>query len=287
MSRCAPIWLIAGALWAMLPVAARAQTNDQDDLDDIASEDLPTHHSWLEQYKAEFWDDVHRMKRDFRHMYTGKHLACLGLTVAAMHPIANTHADQGIRDWYQHHVKRPGYQDWTDVGNKFGEWQFTIPIYLGAWAAGSLFDERPGLSVVGQWGERTMRGLAVGGPASSLLQIGLGGSRPEEGRSHWHPFQDTNSVAGHGFVGAVPFLTAASMTRHRPLKALLFAGSFYTTWARLDDDSHYFSQCVLGWTIAYLATRSVNMTEWEMQRVQFTPLAMPQGGAGLGVLIRF
>jgi hypothetical protein len=89
----------------------------------------------------------------------------LGLTVAAMYPIANTHADQGIRDWYQHHVKQPGYQDWTDVGNKIGEWQFTIPIYLGAWAAGSLFDERPAVSVVGQWGERTMRGLAVGAQA--------------------------------------------------------------------------------------------------------------------------
>jgi hypothetical protein len=88
-------------------------------------------------------------------------------------------------------------------------------------------------------------------------------------------------------VGAVPFLTAASMTENRPLKAALFAGSFYTTWARLDDDAHYFSQCVLGWTIAYLATRSVSMTEWEMQRVQFTPIAMPQGGAGLGVLIRY
>lgn len=286
MFRCAPTWLIACAVWAILPVAGRTQTFESSDQDQFICEQ-PTHHSWLEHYRAEFWDDVHRMKHDFRHMYTGRNLCCLGLTVAAMYPIANTHADQGIRDWYQHRVKHPGYQDWTDVGNKFGEWQFTIPIYLGAWAAGSLFDERPGLSVVGEWGERTMRGLAVGGPASGLLQLGLGASRPEEGRSHWHPFQDTNSVAGHGFVGAVPFLTAASMTQNRPLKALLFAGSFYTTWARFDDDSHYFSQCVLGWTIAYLATRSVNQTEWEMQRIQFTPLAMPQGGAGLGVLIRF
>ena len=89
------------------------------------------------------------MKRDFRHMYTGKNLYCLGLTVAAMYPIANTHADQGIRDWYQHHVKRPGYEDWTEVGNKAGLAFSDLGLAHGAVANAEVAADRGGeLSVL-------------------------------------------------------------------------------------------------------------------------------------------
>jgi hypothetical protein len=253
----------------------------------IAADTSSCEHGWWTERQAELLDDVHRMCLDFKHMYTGRHLGCLGLTIAAAYPLANTHADQGIRDWYQREVRSRHTEEWAEVANHLGEWQIVVPIFMGAWFIGDYFEDRPCLGAVGEWGGRTMRALAVGAPASGLLQVGLGASRPEEGRSHWHPFQDNNSVAGHGFVGAVPFLSAASMTRHRPLKALLFAGSFCTTWARLDSDAHYFSQCLLGWSIAYLATQSVNDTELHMRRVLLTPMEMPQGGTGLGVLIRY
>ena len=115
MFRPALIWLLAGAFWANLPVSACAQVSEVEEPSPLTSEESPLGHSWLDHYKAEFWDNVTCMKHDFRHMYTGKNLCYLGLTVAATYPIANTHADQGIRDWYQHHVKQPGYQDWTDL----------------------------------------------------------------------------------------------------------------------------------------------------------------------------
>jgi hypothetical protein len=230
---------------------------------------------WWSQCQADVEHELQAMCMDFQHMYTGRRLACLGVVVAVAAPLANTHADQGIRDWYQrqavgnrpYYLREDGFNDFFDHA---GDWQYTLPIYLGAWALG----------------ERTLRAMLVGAPASVVLQYGLGGGRPGEG-SHWRPFQDCNTVAGHGFVGAVPFLTAASMTRCRPLRWALFAASFGTTWTRIDRDAHYFSQAMLGWTIAYLATQSVNMTELEMRRVQITPIEMPQGGGGIGVLFRY
>jgi len=253
--------------------------------------EVPVAPSWWDKCQASFHEDVEAVCLDFKHMYTGKNLCCLAAAIAVAAPLANTRADQDIRDWYQREVVgNRNYWHRKSTVNEFfdvaGDWQVMVPVYLGSWALGTIFEDQPACSAAGRWGERTLRALLVGSVASGTLQFGLGGGRPGEG-SHWRPFQDSNSVAGHGFVGAVPFLTAASMTRCRPLRWTLFAASFGTTWTRLDRDAHYFSQCLLGWSIAYLATQSVNMTELEMRRVQFAPVELPQGGAGAGIVIRY
>jgi hypothetical protein len=258
---------------------------------DLIGEQSPGAPTWWDKRQANFHDDVRAVCFDFQNMYSGRNLCCLAAVVAVAAPLANTSADQDIRDWYQREVV--GNRDYRDRGNTVndffdvaGEWQVLVPVLIGSWTLGSIWDDRPAFTTAGQWGERSLRALLVGSVASGTLQFGLGAGRPGEG-SRWRPFHDSNSVAGHGFVGAVPFLTAASMTRSRPLRWTLFAASFGTTWTRLDRDAHYFSQCLLGWSIAYLATRSVNMTEQEMRRVRFTPLELPQGGAGAGVLISY
>jgi hypothetical protein len=251
----------------------------------------PADATWWDKWQANFHHDMRSVCFDFQNMYSGKNLCCLAAVVAIAAPLANTSADQDIRDWYQrevvgnrdYRVRENAVNDFFDVA---GEWQVLVPVLIGSWTLGSICDDRPALTTAGQWGQRSLRALLVGSLASGTLQFGLGGGRPGEG-SHWRPFQDANSVAGHGFVGAVPFLTAASMTRSRPLRWTLFAASFGTTWTRLDRDAHYFSQCLLGWSIAYLATRSVNMTELDMRRVRFTPVELPQGGAGAGVVISY
>ena len=247
--------------------------------------------TWWDKCQAKFDDDLETVCLDFQHMYTGRNLCGLLATVAVAWPLANTHADEGIRDWYQRDVVgNRDYRDRRNSVNEFfdvaGEWQIMVPIYIGSWALGTMFDDRPACCAAGQWGERTLRALLVGSVASGTLQFGLGGGRPGEG-SHWRPFQDSNTVAGHGFVGAVPVLTAASMTLCKPLRWTLVAASFGTTWTRLDRDAHYFSQCVLGWSIAFLATQSVSMTEMEIRRMQLAPMEMPQGGAGLGLMVRY
>ena len=79
---------------------------------------------------------------DFKHMYTGKNLCCLLGTVAIAAGLANTDADRSIQDWYrrQVHDNQPYWlreSSANEFWNSFGEWQITVPIFLGAWALGS------------------------------------------------------------------------------------------------------------------------------------------------------
>lgn len=267
-----------------LPDAVPAQT--------YYAEPHPGHRS-LGDWYAHGRDDLHigleKIRLDYIHQYTGKNLRCLGLTLALVAPLANTDADENFQNWYRQNVRSAATDRWGKVGNRFGEHWLTVPVFVAAAAAGFLLEDCHTAQVAGDWGKRSIRALIVGSPTVGILQVGLGAGRPGEYEhsSRWRPFHDKNGVAGHGFVGAVPFLTAARMTDNRPLKALFFAGSFWTCWARVNGDSHYLSQAILGWTIAYLAVDSVNTTEDEYRRWQLVPLDLPQGGTGIGVMIRY
>jgi hypothetical protein len=76
------------------------------------------------------------------------------------------------------------------------------------------------------------------------------------------------------------------MTKSRPLRWAFVGGSFIATWACIHQDSHYVSQALLGWSIGAVATCSVNQTEAASQRLQLTPIAVPQG-MGAGLLFRY
>jgi hypothetical protein len=95
------------------------------------------------------------------------------------------------------------------------------------------------------------------------LQQVIGASRPGEAESgsHWEPFHDDNGVSGHSFMGAVPFITAAHMTKNPWLRGGLYLGSGMAGLSRINDNHHYASQAALGWWMAYLAARCVNPTE--------------------------
>jgi hypothetical protein len=152
---------------------------------------------------------------------------------------------------------------------------------------GNLFPDHPWLEPMGQFGSRGLRALAVGAPMVGILQVGLGSDRPFTEDSRWHPFRSSHGASGHAFVGAVPFLTAASMIENRPLRALLFAGSLGTAWSRIHTDDHYFSQVLLGWTIAYLSVQAVNQTECQFSgRLQIVPVQFPTC-TGIGVLFQY
>jgi hypothetical protein len=232
---------------------------------------------------------------DFRNNYWGPRLFYLGGTIGLAGIIANTHVDQGFRDWYQHHVRQEGMGDWARVFNRLGQHEIVVPIYGGAWILGrsasylrpdSVLGERG--RVLGDWGERTMRGLLVGSPSVGILQVTLGASRPDDiHSSRWRPFRDNNAVSGHVFVGAVPFLTAARMTDNLPLKGIFFAGSFATFLSRLNNDDHYLSQLMLGWTIAFLSVQSVYQTDVEIfRRIEIFPLAISDT-PGVGIQVRY
>lgn len=144
------------------------------------------------------------------------------------------------------------------------------------------------LAVTGEWGERSLRTVLVGGPPMLALQYGIGASRPDElhSASHWEPFQDANAVSGHAFMGAIPFLSAAKMTDRPLLKGALIFGSVLPGFSRFNDEDHYASQVVLGWSMAYLAASAVDDTYAQERPYRLMPGPVGEG-TGINVLFSY
>jgi len=240
-----------------------------------------------ERTRDGYADQAHRLWNDAESFYSCDNLLCVGLIVAAAAPIANTHADQNMQNWYQRQAGRGQSRtadEFSDVGKVFGEYWYTVPALMAISVSGHLFPEHALLSTMGEFGDRSLRAMAVGAPTIGILQVTLGGQRPFANDSSWQLFHYGRGVSGHAFVGAIPFLTAASMTESRALKAVLIVGSTWTAWSRIHDNDHYFSQSFIGWSIAVLATQAVNQTENDHFRV--VPMAFPNG-VGMGVHVQY
>ncbi len=241
-----------------------------------------------ERTRSGYGEQFHRLCQDTKQFYWSKNLLYLGLAVAVAAPIANTQLDQRIQDGYQRQAAvgmNRGVDEMATTFKYFGEYKYAIPAFLACSLSGHLFPDHVRLTSVGQFGDRSLRALAIGAPTVGVLQYGLGAGRPPTGDHEWHPFRHHNSASGHAFVGAVPFLTAASMVEHRAAKVLLVAASFGTGWSRIHHDAHYFSQVLLGWSVAYLAVEAVNHTESEV-KLRVIPIDVPKG-VGMGVLIQY
>ena len=272
------------------PVAELAAlSSDYLDVRYAANSAHPNDIGLWERLRDSSGEQIHRLVKDYKTFYWSENLLYVGLAVGIAAPIANTHADQGIRDWYQRQAgngQSRGADDTAMFFKKFGEYKYAIPIYVAFSLTGTFCPDSPFMSTVGDFGNRSLRALAVGAPTVGVLQVGLGSGRPYTGDSHWHPFRNSNAASGHAFVGAIPFLTAASMTESRALKALLIAGSLAPAWSRIHTDDHYFSQILLGWSIAYLSVQAVNQTECDCCRMRVVPIEIPNG-VGMGVEVKY
>jgi membrane-associated phospholipid phosphatase len=241
-----------------------------------------------ERTRVEYGEQFHRLHDDARHFYCGRNLIYVGIAVAVAAPLANTRVDQRVNDWYGRRDDRytTSQGEVARIFKYFGDYRYTVPFLVGASMTGHLFGDHFFASPFAEFGDRSLRALAIGAPTVGVLQLTLGSSRPHSGDSHWHPFRHSNAVSGHTFVGAVPFLTAASMVENRALKALLIAGSVGTGWSRIYHNDHYLSQVFLGWAIAYLSVESVNWTEREGARICIVPFDVPRG-VGMGIHIEY
>lgn len=225
--------------------------------------------------------------KDFKHMYCSWNTVALGAAIAIAAPLANTSADERVQHWMQAHAHGGAADHWASEGERFGRYAIVIPTVLVASLGGNLCPEKAVGACIGNWGDRATRALLVGAPTVVILQVALGTGSPGSAQgSAWHPGHGYEASAAEGFVGAVPFLAAASMTKIRPLRWALVGGSFIATWANLHQDRQFLSQALLGWSIAAVATCSVNQSEAIGNRVQFSPMAMP-GGVGAGVRIDY
>lgn len=252
-----------------------------------------------ERGKSSWWDDTMNsarlradrdfglMKEDYREYYGLSNLASLAIGVGIAAPIANTSADQSIRDWYQRRIRGETTDEFAQVMEYAGQLWLVLPVgmemaaMMGKTDADSMND-----GGMQEWSNRSLRAVLVGSPLMVAMYGVLGASRPDRQDSHWDPFNDFHGVSGHTFMGAVPFLTAAAMTDNVYCKIPLVAGSFLTGWARLNDDKHYFSQALLGWWMACCSVHCVSDTQTEHKSYQFGPTLVGDG-PGVALQIRY
>ena len=224
---------------------------------------------------------------DYGNFYSCRGLVWIGTTVGVGAVLANTSLDQDFQDWYQNDVRSSGTDDVARVAYQFGSGQYVIPAMAAAWLVGEWCCDCPCGAAVGQWGERSLRAVLVGGPVVLGLQYALGASRPSEGiGSQWRPFNDNNAVSGHAFIGAIPFLTAAKMSDSAVWKLTMITFSVLPAWSRVNDNRHYLSQVLMGYSFACLSVWAVDATEQSKRSIMIVPMAVGDG-AGVGVSCSF
>ncbi len=206
--------------------------------------------------------------------------------------MANTNIDQDILEHIQDNItfgQSDELQEFITEYRFFGEGYFLLPVYASTAILGKHFlADYSTVYRVGEWGDRSFRGILLGTPPLLVSQRLLGGSRPDETGegSEWQSFADNNGVSGHAFMGAVPFLTVMHMTDDYRAKVAWFALSMLPALSRITENGHYPSQALLGWGLACLATSSVAKSEFNQDRdFQVYPL-LDADSVGIGITIR-
>ncbi len=227
---------------------------------------------------------------DYRNFWSYRSVTILTMSLATSASLANTTADQHFQNWNDAHIQSPlsnhVAQDFKMLGNGMN----TIPVFVVAAFSGPFLEESiPEFGPLGQWGNRSLQAMLAAGPFTLFFNQAIGSSRPVAGEgSAWHPFHDDHGVSGHAFMGAIPFLTAASMVDNFAIKVALFMLSFGTGWSRINDDQHYLSEVVMGWSLAYMGVDAVNRTKDDSNsRLSFGPAMLNGGAPGIQLAYRF
>lgn len=207
-----------------------------------------------------FCDDV---VRDYFIYYSKENLPCLGGVLLASGVMANTNIDRNIQTFWQKNIRSRTTYNFFKVPNDIGKFSY-FRVYIGTMVLGSFRKDTVGSRVLFEWGYRALRTMLLISPQEVFLSWALGNGRPSDHQdSKWRFFGKGGNAgcSGHAFNGAVPFLTAAMMTDNPYYKVGLYTASFLPGLARINKDNHYFSQFVLGWAIAYLSTKAVDISE--------------------------
>ena len=212
--------------------------------------------------------ELRKYKESLKSFYQWETALNFSVALGLGATLANTAWDGNFQNWYQSHVRSSSENDWSRIFKVPGEGNCVIPAYFAASFVYRYLDEYWELEVgsgknLGEWASRSSRAILVGFPPLLFGQLAVGASRPGENPwgSQWRPFNDDNGISGHTFLGAIPFITAAQMTDRFWLKSLFYFGSTLPAWSRVNDNSHYLSQVILGWYLAYLSCRAVTRTE--------------------------
>ena len=209
----------------------------------------------LPAYSEEgIWSDV---KRDYSEFYSSDRFIRMGIVFTGGALIANTDFDQ---DFQERNAGNIFSVDDSYNVKQLGEGKYLIPLSLISAGIGHWLNDGSELTGIGKWGERTARAYFVGGPTVLATQLLTGASRPDEDKqiSDWKPFNDSNGVSGHAFIGSVPFLTIAYMNNDNAIiKYSAYLASTLAALSRINDNKHYLSQAILGWYLGWESVDSV------------------------------
>jgi len=226
---------------------------------------------------------VRKVKNDYRNFYSCESLVCVAGAVGAAALMANTGFDTTMQNAWQQSVEPTNLGTFFKDCKPLGEGKYAVPIFATAALTGVLLEGRPTGDIVGEWGSRSLRMFAVGGPPVLFLQYATGAPRPSENLpsgSDWLPFHHNgHGASGHAFVGAIPFIAAADMVENPFAKGALYVCSTFTGFSRMTTDSHYPSQVFLGWYLAFASSLAVDQTETKFagMLIRAVPMAMNNG----------
>jgi membrane-associated phospholipid phosphatase len=88
-------------------------------------------------------------------------------------------------------------------------------------------------------------------------------------------------------MGAIPFLTVASMTDSVGVKVVMFLLSWGAGWSRINDDMHYASEVFMGWSLGFMGVDAVTRTKSGKNNFLFSPAILAGGTPGVQLAFNF
>lgn len=268
------------AIWATPLSNASAYTSASD----LPAPKHPT--PYERNWASNLGEDINH---DFRHYMDSDNLAFLGGSFLTAGILANSGLDRAFADHYQTDFKSRATDNIFAFPRTVGGLSFYfVPIFLTSMTIGHLREHTLLGNVLYNWGYRSFRTIIVGGLQQIIFTNLLGSGRPNLNQdSKWQPFKYTTACSGHAFYGAVPFLTAAMMSDPPLLKYGLYVISTLPGLSRINDNKHYLSQVILGWSVAFLSARSIYRSDLD-RKPPFQVTAYPKSdGVMLGAHLEF
>ncbi|MGI9518061.1 MAG: hypothetical protein ACR2NP_13490 [Pirellulaceae bacterium] len=243
-------------------------------------------HDYFYQVK---WEIAGDLSRDYRHLYSRGSLAVMGGSLGVAAAFANTSIDEDFRSWLmRRELTEPNVDCWYDeLGSEYMVLATVATLAISFTYRKQVDYDSQLATMTETWAYRSSRAMLIGSGPVFVWQRVIGSSRPGESSagSDWKPFDDENGVSSHAFIGAVPFLVAAKMSKRPVVKAAFVAGSGLAGYGQLCKDKHYLSQVIMGWTIACLSVEAATRTDNDQYKYRLVPLDV-RGFHGLGIELR-
>lgn len=228
---------------------------------------------------------------DFSIYFGKENLQDLGVMFTLIATMANTDLDYSLSHRWKKAIHSARSDSFFKIPDKVGSYNY-VAMYLGTMAMGHYHCDTEMGHTLYTWGYRSLRTLFLVGVQDPFYGWFIGNGRPYDGKhtSKWKLFKKGGEAgcSGHSFNGAIPFMTAAMMSDSIPLKVGFYGLALLPGLARINKQSHYTSQVLLSWTIAYLAARSIDYSEEARDCCAFSTCVVPtKGGAYIQAKARF